>query len=223
MKICFGSVGHKTPLVTGEITRLELNPFWLIPKSIVKKDIANHIGDTAYFSQKRFKIVDLNTGEYISPLAASKDMLESMRYVVRQDKGEDNSLGRMIFRFPNNFSIYLHDTNNKEAFNKECRAVSHGCVRLEKPYELAIFLLDNPDEDYIDQIRLSLDMEPLTEHGRKQRKMNFKTIKYCNYKPAIPLSILYYTCYPIEGGESFVYYPDVYHYDSGLYQLLSQP
>lgn len=223
MKICFGSIDHKTPIISSKITRLELNPFWIIPKSIIKKDIVKHIGDTSYFAIKRFKIVDLNTGEYISPLAATQEMLESKRYIVRQDKGEDNSLGRMIFRFPNHFSIYLHDTNNKEAFNCEWRAVSHGCIRLEKPYDLAIFLLDNPEEDYIDEIRLSLNMEPLTDYGRELKdKKTFKPLKYCEYKPAIPLNIIYYTCYPTADNGDFVYYPDIYHYDNGLYQLLSE-
>jgi murein L,D-transpeptidase YcbB/YkuD len=222
MKICYGSAEHKTPLVSSKITRLELNPFWIIPKSIIRKDIVHHIGDTAYFSNKRFKIVDLNTGEYVSPLVASREMLESRRYIVRQDKGEDNSLGRMIFRFPNHFSIYLHDTNNKEAFNQEWRAVSHGCIRLEKPFDLAVFLLNKPDEDYIDLMRLSLDMEPLTDHGRKlKEEKSFKPLKYCDYKPAIPLNIVYYTCYPSADNGAFIYYPDVYHYDTGLYELLS--
>lgn len=222
MRICLGSAEHKTPLLNSAVTHLEFNPYWIIPKSIIRRDILHHLGDTAYFSNRRFKIVDRQTGDYVSPLNATSEMLLGPHYLVRQDKGEDNSLGRMIFRFPNHHSIYLHDTNNREAFGRTHRAVSHGCIRLEKPFELATFLLNDKDEDYIDLMRLSLDLPPQTEHGRELKESGrYTPLKRCDYKPPIPLYIIYYTAYPTPEGGRIAYYPDLYHYDGGIYRLLS--
>lgn len=67
------------------------------------------------------------------------------QYII-QAGGPKNSLGRIIFRFDNNFSVFLHDTSSPWVFQRERRTVSHGCVRVEKPYELALFLLDDVDE-----------------------------------------------------------------------------
>lgn len=222
MRVCIGSPEHKTPMLNSAITHLEFNPYWIIPKSIIRRDIVHHIGDTAYFSARRFKIVERSTGEYVSPLDATAEMLLSPKYLVRQDKGEDNSLGRMIFRFPNHHSIYLHDTNNRDAFQRTWRTVSHGCIRLEKPFELAVFLLSEKDDDYIDRMRLSLDLPPETDQGRGLKESGrFTPLKRCDYKPPIPLYITYYTACPAPEGGRIAYYPDLYQYDAGLYQLLS--
>ena len=220
MKICLGSFEHKTPMLTSRIAWLELNPYWIIPQSIVKRDVVRHVGDTAYFSRKRFKIMERATGDFVSPLNVTRDMLLSGQYRVRQDKGEDNSLGRMIFRFPNAYSIYLHDTNEKDVFNRSYRAVSHGCIRLEKPYDLAMFFLGDKDEVYIDRIRVALDMEPLTDEGReKVEDFKNKPMKRCVFKPLIPLFIVYYTSFPDATGK-MAYYPDIYKYDELLWAHL---
>lgn len=221
MNVCVGSPEHQTPMLTSEITFLELNPYWIIPQSIVKRDIVKHVGDTAYFSGKRFKIVDRTTGSYISPLDITAEMLLSKKYLVRQDKGEDNSLGRMIFRFPNPFSIYLHDTNERDVFSQNWRTVSHGCIRLEKPFDLALFLLKDKDDTYIDRIRLALDMEPQTDEGRELKEdVHAKALKRCDFKPAIPLFVIYFTCYPDASGQ-LAYYPDIYNYDEPIWEHLN--
>ena len=221
MNVCVGSPEHQTPMLTSKIAYLELNPYWIIPLSIVKRDIVKHVGDTAYFSSKRFKIVDRVTGYFISPLNVTPGMLLSKKYLVRQDKGEDNSLGRMIFRFPNPFSIYMHDTNERNVFSQDWRTVSHGCIRLEKPFDLALFLLKGKDDAYIDRIRLALNMEPLTDEGREMKETpHTKVLKRCDFKPAIPLFVVYFTCYPDATGQ-LEYYPDIYNYDELVWAHLN--
>jgi murein L,D-transpeptidase YcbB/YkuD len=221
MNACVGSPEHQTPMLTSRIAYLELNPYWIIPQSIVKRDIIKHVGDTAYFSSKRFKIVDRAVGNFISPLDVTSSMLLSNKYLVRQDKGEDNSLGRMIFRFPNPFSIYMHDTNEHDVFSQNWRTVSHGCIRLEKPFDLALFLLKDKDDIYIDRIRLALDMEPLTDEGHELKENHHtKKLKRCDFKPTIPLFVIYFTCYPDVSGK-LTYYPDIYKYDEPIWTHLN--
>lgn len=218
MKICFGSRKHKTPLLTSKLSHIELNPYWIIPQNIVKKEIAPyHTYDTAYFNRNRYKIIDKSTGEFLSPLDVDEGMLLSGKYRIRQDKGEDNSLGRMIFRFPNNFSIYMHDTNNKAAFFRSYRGASHGCIRLEKPFALARFLMGGKSEAYINRIQQSITY---TEE-ELQENTSFTPLKTCFFDKNIRVYIQYYTCYPHAGEVDF--YPDFYGYDKVVGNVLFKP
>jgi len=210
MKICFGTRKHKTPLLTSKLSHIELNPYWIIPQNIIKKEIVPyHTYDTAYFNRNRYKIIDKSTGEFLSPLDVDEAMLLSGKYRIRQDKGEDNSLGRMIFRFPNNFSIYMHDTNNKAAFLRNYRGASHGCIRLEKPFALARFLMGGKSEEHINKIWQSITY---TEE-ELQENSSFTPMKTCFFDKVIRLYIQYYTCYPRQGETSVDFYPDFYGYD----------
>ena len=80
-------------------------------------------------------------------------MLISGAYGIAQRGGKGNALGRIIFRFDNNFSVFLHDTNSKGVFGQEDRGVSHGCIRIEKPYDFAVFLLADSSSPIIHSIR----------------------------------------------------------------------
>ena len=166
------------------------------------------------------RIIDKVTGEEMNPEDISSEMLISGKYRIRQEKGDGNSLGRIIFRFPNNFSIYLHDTNNRNAFMQSGRCVSHGCIRVEKPLELAIFLLEKNDANLIDRIRIAIDLPPITDYGKSLlKKEGYKNIGYQSFKPAIPLSITYFTAVPSASGKEISYYPDIYDYD---YEILKR-
>lgn len=224
MKVCGGNLKHKTPLLTSEIQRVDMNPYWNIPYSIIKKEIAPlHAQDIAYFTRNRIRIFDKSTGEEIDPSLATADLLKSGTCHLRQDNGEGNSLGRLIFRFPNNFSVYLHDTNNKGAFLRNNRAISHGCIRLEKPLELAIFLMENPQEKEIDEIRMAIDLPPLKAKGtpveRKEENLKSKTHRF---NPPIPVYLVYYTLYPNPRGE-LEHAQDVYGYDKIILKKISAP
>lgn len=221
MKICEGSVKHKTPQLTSNIERLELNPVWTVPQSIISKEIApKHAEDEGYFERNKMMIIEKASGEEVDVSTVSAEMLKSGKYKVVQSKGEGNALGRMIFRFKNNFSIFLHDTPNRDAFNRPFRAVSHGCIRLEKPFELAVFLLDDKAPLVIDKMRIALDMPPETEEGMKPaEKENHPVMGVKSFKPAIPLYITYLTAYPDKNG-NIVYTQDPYGYDDKIMSLL---
>ena len=222
MRICIGSKQHKTPMLHSRIERADLNPYWNVPYSIIKKEIApRHAGDVDYFERNHYRIFDKESGEEMPPADVTAAMLASGNYKVRQDNGDGNSLGRLIFRFRNNFSIFLHDTNNKQAFKRKNRAISHGCVRVEKPLELAIFLLPAPDERIVEKLEtaigLSRDGQPAppdTEEGEPRIESGRQS-----FEPPVPLFIEYYTIYPRKTG-GWDEFPDPYGYDELLVKKL---
>jgi len=213
MRIGCGATKTKTPLLNSYIKRMDLNPQWHVPRSILTKDMIRHAGSTGYFRSHNYFVLDKSTGEEVNPAHVSRAMLLSGQYGVVQRGGKGNALGRIIFRFDNNFSVYLHDTSSRGVFGLEDRGVSHGCVRVEKPFELAKFLLTDKDERLIEKIYYSMTADSLSN-----RKMVVGSVKLT---PQVPLSITYYTLYPMAGGR-IAEYPDVYGYDGVIYQLLKK-
>lgn len=219
MKICCGAVPTKTPLLSSEINYMQVNPEWIIPPSIVKGEVAVHGGDSAYFAKHRYYIVDRQSGDTLNPKEVSSGQLRTGGLRVGQRGGAGNSLGRIVFRFANNFGVYLHDTNNRGAFNRERRTLSHGCVRVQKPFELACFLLQGADEWTLDKIRIAMDMRPQTSTGREYLMEHanaprpFKVITYRDVTPHVPVYIIYYTVYPDPETGEVGYWPDLYGYD----------
>ena len=224
MKVCCGRTDHQTPLLTSSISRLELNPYWVIPTNIIKNELAKmHVGDSAYYARNSIIAIDKQTKEEIDPTTLSANQLKSGRYTLRQEKGEGNSLGRLVFRFPNKYSVYLHDTNSPGAFKRTRRTVSHGCVRVEKPLELALFLMGDPSDLLIDKIRIAIDKEPLSAAGRKYME-NTEPEKYMSsyyYKPPIPVFLDYYTLYP-DTSNVLQRHSDPYGYDPLIKRVLDR-
>lgn len=145
---------------------------------------------------------------------------------MAQRSGRGNSLGRLIFRFPNQFDVYLHDTNSRGTFNAERRTVSHGCVRIQKPFELACFLLPDADEWLLDRIRLSIDMKPESERGinylkeHAEDKTPIRLISSTSVSPNVPVQIDYYTLYPNPETGEWQTWPDRYEYDKQILRRL---
>lgn len=211
MRIGCGSFKTKTPLLSSHIKRMEINPKWIIPHSILVKDLMRHVGNPEYFYSHNYFATERATGKEIDPRYLTRQMLLSGDYGVAQRGGKGNALGRIIFRFDNNFSVYLHDTSSRGVFSREDRGVSHGCVRVEKPYDLAVFLLQDKDEKIMEKIKYSMTADSLDNP-----KMVLGSLKV---NPPIPLFITYYTMYPMAGGR-VAEYPDVYGYDEVIYGLL---
>ena len=224
MRVVCGAISTKTPLLTSEMEWMEVNPKWVIPKSILEKDVAHRAGDSAYFARNHYEIYDRVTNEQIAVGQVTRSMLLSGKYRVAQTSGSHNSLGRIVFRFKNNFSVYLHYTSSPGVFQRDNRAVSHGCVRVQRPFELAQFVLDQPDEWLLDRISISMDLGARTERGRRylathRDEEDHKLIGYVPVKPHVPLYIIYYTLWPDEHG-TIQTWPDVYGYDHVVLQHL---
>ena len=219
MRVCFGSVLTKTPLLHSAISTIDVNPDWIIPQSIVKNEIARHGGDSSYFARHRYYIVDRSTGNRLNPKGVSTAMLESGNMRIGQRGGTGNSLGRIVFRFPNNFAVYLHDTNNRSAFSRERRTLSHGCVRVERPFDLACFLMPEADDWTKDRLRISIDMRPTTDRGRNyliehaDDEKPLRLMRQQGVSPRVPVYLIYYTAYPNPETGAVELWPDVYGYD----------
>jgi murein L,D-transpeptidase YcbB/YkuD len=154
----------------------------------------------------------------------TRSMLLSGKYRVAQKSGDDNSLGRIVFRFKNKFSVFLHYTSSPSVFKRDSRSISHGCVRVERPFELANYVLDQPDEWLLDRIRISMGLRAETDRGRQylrthQDEDDHKLIGYVPVKPHVPLYIIYFTLWPDENG-ALQTWPDIYGYDKVVLQHL---
>ena len=219
MRICCGAVATKTPLLHSAISYMQINPEWVIPHNIVKTEVVHHAGDSAYFARNRYSIIDKVSGDTLNVADVGSASLLSGNLRVSQRGGVGNSLGRIVFRFPNDFSIYLHDTNNRGAFERERRTLSHGCVRVQKPFELACFLLPDVDEWTRESIRISMDIPPVTDRGRDWVRKHadaqrpYRLISYHGVSPHVPLYILYYTTFPNPKTGAVDYWPDLYGFD----------
>lgn len=219
MRICCGAVPTKTPLLNSAISYMQVNPEWIIPQNIVKTDILRHAGDSAYFARNRYSIVDKASGDTLHVADVGAASLLSGKLRISQRSGVGNSLGRIVFRFPNDFSIYLHDTNNRSAFQRDRRTLSHGCVRVQKPFDLACFLLPDVDEWTLEGIRISMDIPPVSDRGRNWVRQHadderpFKLVTYHGVKPHVPLYIIYYTAFPNPKTGAIDFWPDLYGFD----------
>lgn len=225
MRIGLGSLETKTPLLTSRVKRMDFNPQWIIPKSIVKKSVRQHAGSRGYFESHDYFIQQRSTGLEVDPSRVTGDMLMSSDYLVIQRGGEGNALGRIIFRFDNDFSIFMHDTSNRGVFSRGDRSVSHGCIRVERPYDLAVFMLADKDERLMAKMKYSMTVKygrhrtgDDDESSHIDRKMLIRSQKV---DPQVPLFITYYTLYPDAGG-NLVAYDDIYGFDSVIYSRIQK-
>lgn len=162
MKIIVGKFSHRTPVFHADMTYLILNPWWEIPKSIVLKEILPEIKkDTSYLTRNNIKIYK-NWKQEVKPVPVDSmdwGLIDScnFNYRLRQTPGPWNAMGQIKFMLPNKYNIYLHDTPNKELFSKRVRTFSHGCIRIEKPIELASYLLRNDTSWERDRLLRGID------------------------------------------------------------------
>lgn len=233
MRIGCGTYETKTPLLVSRIKRMDVNPQWIIPRSIVKKSILHHIGNSHYWESNRYFVRERKTGKIVPFNHVTWAMLnDADNYIVAQQGGEGNSLGRIIFRFDNSFSVFLHDTSSKGIFSREDRGVSHGCVRVERPFDLAVFMLEDKDKNLIDKIHYSMtaaigckstvtpeENENEIKEEQKDTLRHNLIINSIPVKPHIPLFITYFTMYPDKNGH-WQTYNDVYGYDRVIYTNL---
>lgn len=230
MKICCGAWATKTPLLASRVRLIQLNPEWNIPFSIMCNEVSRHAGDPDYFARHRYFIIKNSTGDTISPRQVTAEELCKGGYRVTQRSGAGNSLGRIIFRFPNKFDVYLHDTNNRNAFNAERRTVSHGCVRVERPFDLAEFLLPEADEWLLDRMRMTIDLPPKYDRGKEYLQQRQESgeegpIRFMSSQgvsPQVPVVIDYYTLCPNPETGVWETWRDRYEYDDKIMKCLAK-
>lgn len=145
MRIIVGRDYRSTPSFNGALSHMVLNPYWNVPASIARSDLLpKQQKNPDYFTAAGFKVFPSHSRDAVAIDPDTIDwhaLKKGFPYVLRQDPGTGNALGRIKFMFPNSFDIYLHDTPSKSLFQRDIRTFSSGCIRLEKPLELAAFLL----------------------------------------------------------------------------------
>lgn len=144
MRVVLGTEYNATPVFQDTLKYLVFSPTWIVPQSIFANEFLPKLKENpAYFNNGRFRFY--KSGDEIDPTLESwtDESLDTTLYHVIENPGPQNSLGNVKFIMPNDFSVYLHDTPASKLFGRETRALSHGCIRLEKPLDFASYLLRN--------------------------------------------------------------------------------
>jgi murein L,D-transpeptidase YcbB/YkuD len=208
MKVVVGKAegGHDTPVFTHMMKYMIFRPFWNVPMSIIKKELMVHIGRSGigYLAAKNFETVN-NKGE---PVAATAAEVAHGGVIVREKPGPHNSLGLVKFMFPNQYDIYLHSTPEPQLFNRTRRDFSHGCVRVQQPADLAVWVLRNQAGDWdLDKVQDAMD------NGPDNRLVSLAK--------QIPVTIFYLTAHVDEQGR-VDFFDDIYGYDKELDGVISK-
>ncbi len=146
MRVVVGQRYRRTPVFSGRMTYLEFNPIWNIPPSIARSDIVPRVQkDPAYLAAQGIEVFSgwQSDARKLDPAAIDWSSMDrrNFRLKLRQLPGPNNALGRVKFMFPNEFNVYLHDSPSRGQFALAVRAFSSGCIRLERPLDLAEYLL----------------------------------------------------------------------------------
>jgi murein L,D-transpeptidase YcbB/YkuD len=201
--------GHDTPIFSDTMEYVVFRPYWSVPYSIAKAEFLPRIArDPDYLAKKGFEVVD-SRQEIVAAGTVSSEVLEQLRagkLFIRQTPGPKNSLGLVKFIFPNNYNIYFHDTPEQEFFAKSRRDFSHGCIRLERPADLAVWVLRNNPGWNMDRVRSA---------------MNGTTTQQVNLTHPIPVLIVYATVIVTEDGVVH-FYDDIYGHDAALEKVLEK-
>ncbi|MEW6143729.1 MAG: L,D-transpeptidase family protein [Thermodesulfobacteriota bacterium] len=215
MRIVVGKPKWNTPIFSEQMTHIVLNPYWNIPPSIFRDDIAPMIkSDPDYMANRNIQAVGLEMEETESAdetvIASAKEEYLSKvltgNYRLRQNPGPSNPLGRVKFLFPNKHSVYLHDTPNRGYFQRAQRNFSHGCIRVEKPIELAEFVLAS-DPGWTDETLRSA--------------INRGSTRTVDLPVPVTVYIMYFTAWANEDG-SVSFHKDIYGLDQVLQNALLQ-
>ena len=146
MNVIVGREERSTPVFSAKVSYLVLNPYWNVPKTIAVEDKLPLIKkDINYLKENNFTVVQYINGKFVEQnyKEINWDRLNenNFNYLLRQKPGSNNALGKVKFMFPNKYSVYLHDTPNKELFTQDERDLSSGCIRLEEPFKLLEYIL----------------------------------------------------------------------------------
>ena len=162
MRVVVGRPYRRTPVFSAKMTYMVINPYWNIPASLVFKDLLPKIQkNDNYLAQKGIKVFkDWSKGApEIDPETVDWKKIERQNfpYKLRQDPGPRNALGRIKFIFPNKFAVYLHDTPQRSHFNETHRDFSSGCIRTEKPVDLARYLVRDDHQWSEEQLSATIE------------------------------------------------------------------
>jgi murein L,D-transpeptidase YcbB/YkuD len=209
MKVVDGKVmgDHDTPVFAHMMKYVIFRPYWNVPASIIKNELSGHIARSGigYLASHNFETTD-NSGNVVAATAAQ---VEHFAVAVREKPGPKNSLGLIKFMFPNEYDIYLHSTPQPELFDCTRRDFSHGCVRVQKPADLAVWVMQHGDVDDWDMDKVLDAMNAGPDNHQ------------INLKKEIPVVIFYLTANAGDDGQVH-FFDDLYGYDKRLDDVLAK-
>lgn len=143
-----GRIDRQTPLLSSRIHQINFNPYWTVPKSIIRRDLITYMNDDPdYLTNYNIRIFD-GSGRELNATDIDWSTEEAVQYTFRQDPGAENSMGHVKINFHNAHAVYLHDTPSQSLFGQNARFHSSGCVRVENVASLVAFILQsNPGWD----------------------------------------------------------------------------
>jgi murein L,D-transpeptidase YcbB/YkuD len=190
MAVVVGKQQSQTPVFSDRMTYLELNPEWNVPNNIAENEILPKLAsDPGYLASHNMEMVETEG-----------------KPRIRQLPGPDNPLGQVKFMFPNEYDVYLHDTPADHLFSRTERDFSHGCIRLERPVQLAEYLLKD---------------DPNWQGGRIREAILSGEQKSVKLAAPIPVHILYFTAW-VEDDGTLQFRDDIYGHDAKLAAALQK-
>ncbi|TPI50264.1 murein L,D-transpeptidase [Mesorhizobium sp. B2-9-1] len=195
-----GRVTNQTAFFYNQIKQVDFHPYWGVPQSIIVNEMLPRLrGDPGYLDRAGYEVTD-SRGKRIPSAAVDWGAYgANIPFNVRQQPSEANALGELKILFPNKHAIYMHDTPQKSFFERDMRALSHGCVRLQDPRGMAAAVLGTTVDDIAEKLK----------HGHSTE----------NVTRVIPVYVAYFTAWPDMSGK-VEYFDDVYGRDSKLMQAL---
>jgi murein L,D-transpeptidase YcbB/YkuD len=208
MRVVIGQVkgDHQTPVFTHMMKYLVFRPYWSVPVDIAKKELVPHIqANHGYLASKNFEVTN-NKGVVQTDYTA-RQVSQGM-VMVREKPGPKNSLGLVKFIFPNQYDIYLHSTPAVSLFERSRRDFSHGCIRVQKPDDLAVWVLQGQSGDWdLDKVQDAMN------NGQDNHTVSLKT--------PLPIVIFYLTAIVDEDGQAH-FFDDIYGYDADMQKVFAK-
>lgn len=202
MRVVVGTPQHQTPVFNDRMEYAQLNPYWNVPQSIADNEYLPALRrDPFHLLNQNIRI--LSGGSEVNPVLVDWSSIGGrFPYVLRQEPGAGNALGRIKFMFPNGHAVYMHDTPQRHLFARSARAFSHGCIRLADPMGMADFVFRGQ--------RTVEEVEAIIASGRTRDLI---------LDHPIPVYIGYFTAAPDEGG-TVRFYNDLYDRDAVLIEAM---
>ncbi|NGO53441.1 L,D-transpeptidase family protein [Allomesorhizobium camelthorni] len=202
MRVVIGKPSNQTSFFYDEIEQVDYNPYWGVPQSIIVNEMLPRLRrDPGYLDRSGYEVTD-SRGRRIPSSAISWGRYGAkVPYSIRQTPSEANALGELKILFPNKHAIYMHDTPQKALFDRDSRAFSHGCVRLNDPRGMAAAVLGTTVQH----------IEAKLKQGHSSEKVTRK----------IPVYVAYFTAWPDINGK-IEYFGDVYDRDARLKTALEK-
>ncbi|MBE0667547.1 MAG: L,D-transpeptidase family protein, partial [Bacteroidales bacterium] len=208
MRAIVGKEFRKTPVFNDKIKYIVFSPSWTVPNTILEDDVIPELlKGPGYLEKKKMTLLRRDGSELTyNEVDWSKISKTNFPYLVRQYPGPSNALGRVKFMFPNSYDVYIHDTPSRAPFARDDRAVSSGCIRIEKPYDLAVLLLADEPGWSPERIRTAM-------HQDKEETVLLRV--------PVEVMMVYLTAWA-DGKDRIQFRKDIYHSDDLVLEALNQ-